>query len=255
MIVGFAGAGNMAGAIARGWALADDPPEMVFFDLDRAKAEALAEETRGRTVAGLGELVAAAPQFLLLGVKPGALDAVAQEIGSYDGTLISILGATSLERLAGAFPAAEVVRVMPNMAAAIGAGVICHAPVDHKSDSARAALELLDRSGTLVGMAEEHLDAATAMSGCSPAFWARAAAGVAQAGVEAGLDPAAAMRLTAESMVGTGRLLETSDPAALADAVASPGGSTEAGLEVLDAEGAVELFNRAARAAIERMRP
>lgn len=255
MIVGFAGAGNMAGAIARGWAAAPDPPQMLFCDLDPDRAQSLAERTGGATAGSLTELVRSAPGLLLLGVKPNALDSVAEEIGDFQGTVVSILGATSLERLAGAFPSAEIIRVMPNMAAAIGAGVICHARVESSSEGVRAALDLLSRSGTLVAMEEEHLDAATAMSGCSPAFWARAAAGVARAGVEAGLDPAAAMRLAAESMVGTGRLLETSDPADLARAVASPGGSTEAGLEVLDAAGVEEIFERAARASIDRMRP
>ena len=132
--------------------------------------------------------------------------------------------------------------------------MICHAPVDQSSESARKALALLDRSGTLVAIDEQHLDAATAMSGCSPAFWARAAAGVARAGVAAGLDPDAAMRLAAESMTGTGRLLETSDPADLARAVASPGGSTEAGLDVLDQAGVEEIFEAAATASIDRMR-
>lgn len=243
----------MAGAIARGWAASPDPPQMLFFDPEAERANAISQMTGGATAGTLAELASGAPKMLVLGFKPDALEAVAGEIGDYAGTIISILGGTPTERLASAFPQAEVVRVIPNMAAAIGAGVICHAPIDPASESAHRALELLDRSGTLIAIDEAHLDAATVMMSCSPAFWARAAAGVARAGIAAGLDSAAAMRLAAESMVGTGKLLETSDPGDLARAVASPGGITERGLEVLDEAGVEETFEAAARASIEKM--
>ncbi len=81
MRVGFAGAGNMAAAMARGWAAGDGGPEaMLFCDLEAERARALAAEVGGQTRAGLREL-AADSDVLVLAVKPAALDEVATELG------------------------------------------------------------------------------------------------------------------------------------------------------------------------------
>jgi pyrroline-5-carboxylate reductase len=90
--------------------------------------------------------------------------------------------------------------------------------------------------------------------GCSPAYLALAIEAIADAGAADGLDAGLARELVVETAVGTAELLRTHDPAALRRAVASPGGSTEAGLEALDREGAREAFEAAVRASLERMR-
>ena len=243
----------MVGAMARGWADSDPAPDLVVCDIDAQRASSLAESIGGRVVTDLPGLAVAAPDLLLLGVKPANLGDVAAEIGGYEGVVISILGGTALADIHDAFPGAEVIRVMPNLAAELGEGVICHVPPESSDERVAAALELLGRSGTLVAMDEDLIDLATAMSGCSPAYWARAAEGVIKAGVDAGLDPESAAHLVALSMAGTGRMLQFNDPADFARAVASPGGSTEAGLEVLDARDVTELFADAARASLAKM--
>jgi pyrroline-5-carboxylate reductase len=90
--------------------------------------------------------------------------------------------------------------------------------------------------------------------GCSPAYLALAVEAIADAGAADGLDPELARELVVETAVGTAELLRRHDPAAVRKAVASPGGSTEKGLEALDREGAREAFAAAVRASLERMR-
>src|SRR6266487_7202941 len=128
MRIGFAGAGNMAAAIARGWAAAgaDGPSAMLFCDLDAPRAESLAAAVGGEVRASLPELRDDS-DVLLLAVKPAALDAVAAEL---DGApaLVSVLAATPLARLAAAFPGVPILRVMPNQPVEVRRGVICHPP-------------------------------------------------------------------------------------------------------------------------------
>ena len=91
--------------------------------------------------------------------------------------------------------------------------------------------------------------------GCAPAYLALAVEALADAGAEAGLDEDLARELVVETAAGTAELLGDRDPAAVRRAVASPGGSTEAGLEALDREGARDAFAAAVRASLERMKP
>lgn len=244
MVIGFVGSGNMAAAIARGWA--GEGERMLFSDSGSGRAEALAAELGGE-VAGNAELAAAA-ELVVLTVKPAKLDEVAPQLGAAR-RLVSVLGATPLARLRAAFPAAEVLRVMPNVGVELRRGVLCVA-----GDAAAETRALLARLGLVVELPDELIDPATAVMGCSPAFFALVVEALAGAGAEAGLDPALARELVVETMAGTAELLRIHDPAALRRAVASPGGSTEAGLQALDREGAAPAFAAAVAAALERMR-
>lgn len=244
MIVGFVGSGSMAAAMARGWAGAFD--SMLFSDGGSGRAQALADELGGEAVAS-AEICARA-DLVVLAVKPAALDAVAPELAGAK-VLISLLGATPLERIAAAFPDAEAHRVMPNVAVEVGSGVLCLA--GPPSPLVREKLALL---GHVVELPDEDFDAATAVMGCAPAYLALAVEAIADAGAADGLDPELARELVVETAVGTAELLRKRAPAEVRKAVASPGGSTEAGLEALDREGAREAFAAAVRASLERMR-
>src|SRR4029077_12852024 len=148
-----------------------------------------------------------------------------------------------------AFPEAEVLRVMPNVGVEVRRGVLCVA--GDVSAAVRAKLAVL---GALVEIADGDFDAATAVMGCAPAYLALAVEAIADAGAADGLDPELARELVVETTAGTAELLRVRHPADVRKAVASPGGSTEAGLEALDREGAREAFEAAVRASLERMR-
>lgn len=253
MKVGFAGAGNMAAALARGWAAHAGPVAMSFTDAGSGRARALAEETGGSPVASLGEL-GERSDLLVLAVKPAALEPAAAELRGFAGPVVSVLGATPLESLRRALPGAALLRTMPNVAVEVGRGVICHAPPAAEDAAALVpALELLGTIAVLYELPEDRLDAATALMGCSPAYLALACESLVAAGVEAGLEPELAGALVARAAAGTGELLLHRDPAAIQRAVASPGGSTEAGLEALDERGARPAFAAAVAASLERM--
>jgi pyrroline-5-carboxylate reductase len=185
---------------------------------------------------------------VVLAVKPAKLAAAATELGGAK-VIVSLLGATSLEAIRAAFPAAEAVRVMPNVGVEVRKGVLCLA------GTPGAELRgVLDGLGHVVELPDSQFDAATAVMGCAPAYLALAVEAIADAGAADGLEPELARELVVETAAGTAELLRAHEPAELRKAVASPGGSTEAGLEALDREGAREAFEAAVRASLERMR-
>ncbi len=244
MVIGFCGSGNMAGAIAKGWA--ESWGQMLFSDADFDKARKLAGELGGEAVGSNGELAERA-DVVVLAVKPGALQQAAGELADVR-SVISILGATPLEKVQAAFPEAEVGRVMPNLAVEVGQGVLC--VTGEFSAEVREKLGLL---GSVVELPDSQFDLATALMGCSPAYFALVAEALADAGVSAGLDEKLAEKLVVEAAAGTGSLMRIRRPADVRVSVTSPGGSTEAGLEALEREGAREAFEAAVRASLARM--
>lgn len=244
MIVGFAGSGNMAAAMSRGWA--GKVEGMLFTDSGSGRAAALAQELGGEAV-GSNAALAERADVVVLAVKPSKLDEVGVELAGAKA-VVSLLGATPLEAVRGAVRGAEVARVMPNVAVEVGRGVLCLA--GEASPEVRRLLGLL---GHIVELPDAEFDAATAVMGCAPAYLALAVEALADAGAAAGLDEELARELVVETTGGTAELLRLRHPADVRKAVASPGGSTEAGLEALDREGAREAFAAAVRASLERM--
>jgi pyrroline-5-carboxylate reductase len=244
MVIGFVGSGSMAAAIARGWASEGDT--MLFSDAGSGRAQALAEELGGET-AGNAEIAERA-DLVVVAVKPAKLEAVAPELQAAD-EVVSILAAVPLARLREAFPQARVLRLMPNVGVEVRKGVLC--VTGEAAPEVRAKLELL---GHVVELDDGDFDEATAVMGCAPAYLALAVEALADAGAAAGLDAELARELVVETTAGTAELLRIRHPADVRRAVASPGGSTEAGLEALDREGARAAFEAAVEASLERMR-
>jgi pyrroline-5-carboxylate reductase len=243
--LGFIGSGSMAAALARG--LAGEVETMLFADSGSGRAAALAAELGGEALSA--EEVADRADAIVLAVKPAALDAVAPSLQDAD-EIVSVLAATPLARLRKAFPDALILRTMPNVGVEVRQGVICIAG-DALSPWVGAALEQIAH---VVEIEEQDFDGATAVMGCAPAYLALAVEAIGDAGAEDGLDPELARELIVETTAGTAELLRRRHPADVRRAVASPGGSTEAGLEALDREGARDAFTAAVVASLERMR-
>jgi len=254
VIIGFIGSGNMAAAMARGWQAAEAgaPSKMLFTDSGSGRARALAEETGGEALVSNLELVQSS-DVVILAVSPGQLDQVAGEIGS-PTMLLSLLGAVPLERLTKAFPESDVLRLMPNLAVEVGKGVICVA--EGGVDSVRGRDRIfpaLEALGEVIELEDALMDPATAMTGCSPAYFAEVAQALADVGSSNGLDPEIAVRMVGLSMAGTAELLTRRTPFEISTEVAHPGGSTEAGLEALEDEGGSRAFRAAGEASLDRM--
>lgn len=247
------GCGNMGGAMLAGW-LAGGIAPGTFTVVDPFLTEAPAG------VELLRELPQRRFDAVLLGVKPQMLDDIAASLAPLadkDTVLFSILAGVELASLAARFPqAGAVVRIMPNLAAAIGKSPI--ALFDRGLDPAgRAAVTaLMSPLGTPEWLsAEAEFDLVTALAGCGPGFVYRFIEALASGAAALGLDPAQAERLAVATVEGAAQLAAASpySPAELARRVASPGGSTQKGLDVLDADRALlRLIEATLRASRDR---
>jgi pyrroline-5-carboxylate reductase len=253
MKLGLIGAGNMASALARG---IGEP--VLVHDVDEAKASALAEELGGEAVGSNAELAERA-DALILCHKPKQLEEVAAEVGSVrPRVVISILAATTTERLSAAYPGASIYRFIPNMNTEVRRGVTCYVAGPRASEGPEdEILELIGRSGAVIRLDDEPLiEPAMALMSCGPAFMALVAETFAEAGAAHGLDPDDAMRMVVETMGGTADYLAQHDydSPALRARVATPGGTTERGLITLEERGLREVSRAAVDAVVEATR-
>jgi pyrroline-5-carboxylate reductase len=257
------GAGNMGLALARGWSATQaGPDDLLLSDVDERRARAAAEELGGKAVSN-PELADSA-DLVVLSMKPGSLTAVAEEIrvtvSERNVPIASILGATSIAQIGEAFgPGTTVLRFMPNLAAEARAGTFCYAGgTDVDPGLEQDVLDLFGLLGEVVRVDERLIDAATAISGCGPAFFSLIVEALVDAAVREGLSASQASELAVGTMAGTAELLRRrgGDTVSVKRAVASPGGVTAAGLAALEDRGlraalgaAVEAVVRKARAA------
>jgi pyrroline-5-carboxylate reductase len=237
------GCGNMGSAMLRRWidsGVVAAPDVTVVNRHDRALPDGVRQR---RALPGAGE---GAADVVVLGVKPHQLAEVAAVHADRVRAaplLVSMLAGVDPATLAAAFPGPVAVQTMPNLPVEIGRGVVAiHAP---SADApARAAV---DRLMAPLGLVEWFDDpalfaAAGALSGTGPAFLFRFVDALAAGGRAIGLSDAAAQAIALATVDGAAAMAAASDraPAALADAVASPGGMTRAGLNVLDEAQAFE---------------
>jgi pyrroline-5-carboxylate reductase len=260
VIVGLIGAGNMASALAEGWAMSEAGPDsLVLSDVDAERARSVAERVGGTRASGNREL-AESVDLVVLAVKPSVLDAVAADIrvvlAERGLPVASILAATSIATLEQALGAGTpILRLMPNVAAAVRAGTFCHASSASLDErTRRSLLDLFGLLGEMVAVDEALMDAATAISGCGPAFLALVTEALVDAGVREGLSPDQAAQLAISTMAGTAALLSHrgTDPVALRRRVTSPGGTTAAGVAVLEEHGVRAAFGAAVEAVVHR---
>lgn len=230
------GCGNMGGAMLAGWLAGGLAPER-FTVVDPLLAEAPVGVTLLRDLPG-GHFDA-----ILLGVKPQLLGDVAPRLGALAGegtVVLSILAGVELASLAARFPAAKgLVRIMPNLAAAIGKSPVALFAQGLGDDDKAVIGTLMDPLGTPEWLAKEgFFDLVTALAGSGPAFVYRFIDALAEGAAALGLQREQAGRLALAMVEGAAALAAQSphSPGELARRVASPGGTTEAGLKVLDAD-------------------
>jgi pyrroline-5-carboxylate reductase len=258
MKLGFVGAGNMAGGLARGWAAAQGEPgapeSMAFADADPDRARQLAEEVGGDAIEG-NLALADTSDLVVLAVKPNVLDEVAPDLVQAGTPVLSILAGTSLETLHEALAGIDVIRVMPNLGAQLRQGVLCVVFPERTDDARRRRIkQLLGLTGEVIELEESLIDAATAIMGCSPGYLALIAEVLVEAGVREGLTEDQTLRMVSKAMSATGGLLELHEPGGLKRAVASPGGMTEAGLNALEEHNLHDILLSAVDASLERAR-
>ncbi len=244
--VGFLGAGNMGEAMIKGLLQAGLVPAESVAATD-ARAERLEQITRQYGIRGAADNPALVGEadVIILAVKPQIMAAVLREIApAVDARklLISIAAGMATHTLRGFLgKPARLIRVMPNTPALVLEGVTAIARAEGlNAGDLDVAQELFGAVGRVVILDEDHLDAVTGLSGSGPAYVAIVIEALADGGVKMGLDRATAMTLAAQTVLGSAKLLlETGvHPAQLKDMVASPGGTTIAGIAALE-DGAV----------------
>ncbi len=258
------GCGKMGGALLAGWlARGMAAAEITVVEPEAGGAGAARE--RGAAVVAGPEALAAdlTPAVVGFAVKPQAMDGVAPAYARYapaGSAFLSIAAGTTIayfeQRLGGA---AAIVRAMPNTPAAVGRAISVLCANDNVSEAQRAACsDLLAAVGEVAWIDDEALmDAVTAVSGSGPAYVFLLIECLAEAGVEAGLPEELALELARATVCGAGELAyRAAEPAAvLRRNVTSPGGTTQAALEVLMAgDGLGPLLARAVAAAARRSR-
>lgn len=250
------GAGRMGSALAGGWLKAGLAGQIDIVDPSPS------DLVRGWASDGKVRLNPDSEPagVLVVAVKPQVFGALAEEIAvraGPDTRVLSIMAGVSMKTLEAKLGTANVARAMPNTPGLVGKGVTILCTKPDTSETAVSELRgLLAPLGEVEGPIDEALlPAATAVSGCGPAYGFLLAEVMAAAGIANGLEPGFAMRLARKTVEGAGALMEGSpeDAATLRKNVTSPNGVTQAALEVLMSPGAMpSLFEDAVAAAIAR---
>lgn len=253
------GAGHMAEALLGGVLAAKiaEPVDLWATDPSEPRRELIQHRFGIRVGSNNHEAVSWA-DIVLLAVKPQVLDAVVTDLGrSLSGRLIvSVAAGISIDDMAGRLPAgARIVRVMPNAPAMVREGMSAIAFGATVTEADKDVVRMIFESvGRVAVVAEVLMDAVTGLSGSGPAYIFMAIEALADGGVKMGLPRAVAELLAAQTAVGAARtVLETGEhPGRLKDFVASPGGTTIAGLYQLEQGGLRASLMAAVRAATER---
>ncbi|MDO5701595.1 MAG: pyrroline-5-carboxylate reductase [Bowdeniella nasicola] len=262
---GFIGAGNMASAIIYGMLASGTPAEhLVVTDASPEARTALADGAGVRCVESNISLVEVA-DVVVLAVKPHVVAPVLAEVGEAiaenDPLIVSIAAGTTLEALAEATPdKTRLVRVMPNVNAMVGHGMAAVCGNEHaRAADVEQIVDLFRTVGDAIALEEADFSTYTALAGSSPAFVFSFIDALARGGVKNGIPKALAVRIAAQAVAGSARMvLDKADdglsPADLVDMVSSPGGTTVAGTVAMEEAGFSPAVVRGVDAVIARDR-
>lgn len=257
--IGFVGAGQMAQALARGFVAAQILPGQNLFACDPARGavESFAALIPGSHQVATNEELAQQASVIFLAVKPQVIPAVLSALaGKLAGKLIiSVAAGVTLPQLSAGLETDRVIRVMPNTPALVGQGASAFAlGKGATADDEQLTLQLLSAVGQAYRVEEKLLDAVTGLSGSGPAFVFLMIEALSDGGVRMGLPRDLATALAAQTLRGAAEMLlrEKEHPGVLKDRVASPGGTTIAGLQALEDRGVRGALMAAVEAATKR---
>jgi pyrroline-5-carboxylate reductase len=260
--IGFIGGGNMAQAIIRGLLQAGHPAKSISVaDPAPEQQQAIAELDKGITLADDNASLAKQCDVLVLAVKPQIMSDVAIPLGQIDRPaeqiVISVAAGVTLESMGSWFGAdSALVRVMPNQPALIGEGMSGLCATSNVSHSGKAlATYVMEATGKALWLDDEKLmDTVTAVSGSGPAYFYLVMEIMQEVAEELGFDKATARTLCVQTALGASGVASASDDelGTLRKRVTSPGGTTEAALNTLEASGIRDMFRTALRAAKDR---
>ncbi len=256
------GGGKMGAALAEGLLRAERvaPSGLLIVENAREQREALAARLAGVTIVAGLELEHVGPHSgVILCVKPDHAEAAARVAGACGATrLLSVVAGLATARIEAVMPGpVAVVRAMPNTPVLVGRGASAIAGGAHVTSADLEWAEgVLGAVGSVVRVTERNLDAVTGLSGPMPAYLYLVVEALIEAGVHQGLSREVSRQLVVDSFAGSAELLARSgeSPEELRAQVTSPGGTTAAGLRVLESRAVRAPFLDAVAAAAERSR-
>lgn len=258
--LGFFGAGKMAeGILAAASLMKDfDPQAVLMAEKVPARAKELEKKYGVRTTPDAKEVARTAP-VIFLAVRPQDLAALAADVKprlTKKQLVVSIAAGKSLATLKKALgKEVRLVRVMPNLALRAKEGMCALCPAKNATPAdVRKVAKILDGAGRTVVLPEKNFDAVTALSGSGPAFFAFMEQAMAEGGRKLGLPADAARLLAEQTMLGTAAYLRQSgaDLEAFISGVATPGGTTAAGMDVMRASDFADVVAQTLAAAANR---
>ena len=255
--LGFIGCGNMGGALVRAAAKSVNGNEIAVCDYDANKAATLANECG--VVATDAETLVKNSKFVVLGVKPQNMQetlaplatAIQNNADCVIITMAAGLSIAAIRKYVG--KDLPVIRIMPNTPATVGEGMILYVTCDVNATDETAFLTAFAKAGKFDKIPEDKIDAASALSGCGPAYVYAFAEALADGAVACGVPRDKAALYAAQTLKGAAEMLLTfGHPADLKDAVCSPGGTTIAGVHALENGGFRGVTMDAVTAAYKR---
>lgn len=256
---GFIGCGNMGGALAKAVSNAGYENDILLADLNTERVKSLSLEISAKP--STAQAIAGECDFIFIGVKPqmladcfseikSALDA--REVKPVIVSMAAGVAVSDVKRLSGVNN--SVIRIMPNMPVSVGSGVVL-ACADGATDEQKKTFEnAMSKAGVFDWIEEKYIDAASALSGCGPAFVYMFAEALSDGAVACGLPRDKATLYAAGTLLGSAEMILKSGkhPEKLKDEVCSPGGSTIMGVKALEDEGLRSAAMNAVIAAYKR---
>lgn len=258
--IGFIGAGQMAKALAQGFVATGlvSATRIVACDPVAAARESFAAAVPGAGIAASNQQVMDQANVVFVAVKPQSMQTIFTELSGKCGPeklVVSIAAGVPISKLTAGLKTERVARVMPNTPALVGKGASAYSLASGASPAdGQLVGQLLGAVGQAFLVEEKLLDAVTGLSGSGPAFVYVMIEALADGGVKMGLPRDVAMALAAQTVRGSAEMVLTTGehPAALKDKVASPGGTTIAGLAALEDHGLRAALIAAVEAATKR---
>ncbi len=249
---GFIGAGNMGGALIAAAVKVCNKDEIAIADKNTEAAK------RYDCVVCDNKEVARLSRFIFLGVKPQILPLVLEEISASlsdrndEFVLVTMAAGISIKAVSEVYP---VIRIMPNMPAKIGKGMILYSVNDKVSGKAEEDfLALMKEAGEFEKLDEQFIDAGSAVSGCGPAFAYMFIDALCAGGESCGLEKEQALKFAAQTVLGAAEMVKAGGktPSEMRDDVCSPGGTTIEGVKSLQSDNLEKIVIDAVKASFKR---
>lgn len=242
-MTGFIGGGNMAEAIIKGMMQdAGFTMQDILVSEPRSERQRYLEQAYGIRTTSSNKEVASSCSIIILAIKPQNMAAVLDEISDIitsEKTVVSIAAGITLSYLQSRLKTSKLVRVMPNTPAIVQEGMSVMSLCECLDDRDMAVIRgIFMSAGKVLTLPEKYMDAVTALSGSGPAFIALFTEALIDGAVKLGLNRKYALELAVQTLLGTAKLLDSGmSPQKLRETVTSPGGTTAAGLTVLEEKG------------------